>query len=348
MKTLYNIQLARAVAALLVVYAHIGIPKATFGHFGVDIFFVISGFIMTLITAETTEGFFLRRLVRIVPLYWLVTFSVLLLSYCKPEWLNSTTPNVGHFLQSLFFIPYQKENGSIHPMLDVGWTLNYEMYFYTAIALAALWASPPYAARIAAMGLILIYCFLNIILIINPPLPSWLAVSILFYSSFHVCEFVLGVLTYYICQSTTFNNLGTTFNLGAIFASLIFLIYDQLAHPFGYAAPLLTQGLPSMIFVSALLLLEQKNIVFTKRTLLGDASYAIYLTNQYVVEGFRKIIVYLFHISMFSIFSCVLIMVASSLVGIFVFTFIENPIHLKLKLAITRWRPKKFNRSSKQ
>jgi exopolysaccharide production protein ExoZ len=115
-----EIQHLRAVAASLVVLAHLSafripqsnsqlFPDMKFGNIGVDIFFVISGFVMTLITKNSfgkrkSMTFILERIVRIAPLYWLIT--ILVIKDQNLEWaealhnLNSSTAN---FFGSILF-----------------------------------------------------------------------------------------------------------------------------------------------------------------------------------------------------------------------------------------------------
>ena len=80
---LRTLQILRAMAATSVVYSHIGV-NPDFGQFGVDIFFVISGFVMTLIVenGQKPATFLLKRVLRILPLYWILT-TCLLSRTCK-------------------------------------------------------------------------------------------------------------------------------------------------------------------------------------------------------------------------------------------------------------------------
>ena len=93
-----NIQVLRFFAALSVMMVHL--PLFGFGVWGVDFFFVISGFIMMYITDLSSKFFFLKRLARIIPLYWILTILVFCLALTKPELLNNTTPNFEHLLKS--------------------------------------------------------------------------------------------------------------------------------------------------------------------------------------------------------------------------------------------------------
>ncbi|MGB3645657.1 MAG: acyltransferase [Mesorhizobium sp.] len=151
MKRLYAIQYLRAVAALGVVVFHAAERTGThfaIGAAGVDIFFVISGFIMWVLagTRTTTPAAFLReRIKRIVPLYWIVT-GVMILGALFGLFPNlRLTP--GYVLSSLFFIPSRSPGaGDIWPVLVQGWTLNYEMFFYLLFAaslfLRSRWRPP--------------------------------------------------------------------------------------------------------------------------------------------------------------------------------------------------------------
>jgi exopolysaccharide production protein ExoZ len=328
---IYNIQATRALAALFVVFAHIGYPGFTFGHFGVDIFFVISGFIMTMICCKNPKSFFLRRLLRIVPLYWLITLLVLLLSYLKPELMNSTTPNLKNLLKSLFFIPYVKENGMTHPMLDVGWTLNYEMYFYLVIAVALRFVKPARATLFAATFMIFIALALRAALALSHGLPYGIVVPFRFYSADVTFEFLFGVGAYYIIHSESAEKFGIGFSSVLAIVCLAVLIGNQL-RPFPeYLSPICTVGFPATGFVLAMLLLEKRKFILTKITLLGDASYALYLTNQFVVEGCRKVIFKKIHLPIYSIFGIALILIAASVIAILIFKIIEKPFHDKLR-----------------
>jgi len=333
MNTIYNVQLARALGAMLVVYAHIAYPGLIFGHFGVDIFFIISGFIMTMICARSSRHYFSRRLVRIVPLYWALTLFVYLLSIFKPALLNSTRPSVLHFLKSIFFIPYVKEDGLTQPMLDVGWTLNYEMYFYAAIALALLFVPARLATAAASVGLVAVAILLRVYMMAAHLSPAAAPVAT-FYSYFYIFEFVLGVLVYYLTQGPWLQRVAVPVNLAVAGVCLVFMAWNEVTDPFGKAFLFLTQGLPSMIFVAALLLLERKKFIFTKVTLLGDASYAIYLTNQLVVEGFRKIVFKVVPFSFYSPLSCLLVLAAAAALGVVIYLFLEKPLHDYLRVLV--------------
>jgi exopolysaccharide production protein ExoZ len=150
--TIHSLQGMRAVAALLVVIDHALLkltdndPAGAMTHFawtlgstGVYIFFVISGFIMVHVSWDNfgkpgASGSFLRRrIIRIVPLYWLGTF--LGLGFHKVAGTHGIQDGWYQLACSLSFIPYISEDGQWYPILPGGWTLNFEMLFYVVFGI---------------------------------------------------------------------------------------------------------------------------------------------------------------------------------------------------------------------
>ena len=134
--TLISIQLLRAVACLLVLLHHARNPKDwLFSPLagwdfttGVEIFFVISGFIMyAAARAEAPAEFMRRRVIRIAPLYAIAT-----LTWAGWMALHGLYTDPGHLVMSLLIIPHASPGHPdlIWPVLSPGWTLCYEMFFY--------------------------------------------------------------------------------------------------------------------------------------------------------------------------------------------------------------------------
>lgn len=147
-----NLQVLRFVAALSVLTAHAadlflrdrgllgGVPL----NGGVDIFFLISGFVMTWVTRGDMPGgpsaraFLVRRAIRIVPAYWFFTTLLVLVVLHSPELVRNTVVDPESVATSYAFIPWPRPDGKINPILSQGWTLNYEAFFYLAFAAALL------------------------------------------------------------------------------------------------------------------------------------------------------------------------------------------------------------------
>lgn len=162
MTKLFGIQYLRAVAALAVVVFHAaersGLHFAV-GAAGVDIFFVISGFVMWTLASTrsvSTGAFYRDRLLRIAPLYWIVTLvmAVGALAGLFPR-IRLTAD---HLAASLAFIPHHSpSNGEIWPLLVQGWTLNLEIFFYLIFGLILLLPRERWLAALSAVfvGLVL-------------------------------------------------------------------------------------------------------------------------------------------------------------------------------------------------
>ena len=152
-----SIQILRGMAALFVVFFHVSEMLLQYtdrqgifcrfaslwhtGAAGVDLFFIISGFVMVQSTRDkfqkngSSSEFMLRRIIRIVPLYWLYT-SVMLVLVLLPFTLKNQVFSGWYTVASYLFIPVlNPASGLDLPLLAPGWTLSYEMYFYLIFAL---------------------------------------------------------------------------------------------------------------------------------------------------------------------------------------------------------------------
>jgi exopolysaccharide production protein ExoZ len=114
-----------------------------FGGYGVDLFFVISGFIMLVTTWDKPIGpieFVWHRIRRVVPLYWVATSLMVIGAITAPFMFKTLKWDAASLAMSLSFIPYDSLSfpGKIEPLLVPGWSLNYEMFFYALFALLLL------------------------------------------------------------------------------------------------------------------------------------------------------------------------------------------------------------------
>ena len=123
-----GIQTLRGFAAVLVVLEHIRFLAC--GAFGVDIFFCISGFMIMFTTHNSTEHFFRKRLLRIVPFYHLMTLGSFGLLVLFPSMFEQTRASFSSLIKSLLFVPFDMGGGVLQPLLRIGWTVNCEMFFY--------------------------------------------------------------------------------------------------------------------------------------------------------------------------------------------------------------------------
>lgn len=296
------IQGLRAVAALMVVWFHAvaqlpGLRDRVpweFGGAGVDLFFVISGYIMTRTRAGTSPAAFMRRrLERIVPLYWLITALVVLAALAMPALYRSTVVEPSHVLKSLFFIPHDSPGhpGKLWPILVPGWTLNYEMFFYGLFAVSLVtgrWFVIATMAALLAFGWV------------TEPTHYLLQ----FYTHPRMSGFLVGVLI-----GTWGPRLSKPV---AVFAALAGI---ALVPTGGYTAVL---GAGLVVWASLSAALENRLLLR-----LGDASYSIYLTHLITLGVLRTV---WDRLGLPSVAYMLAGIVATSGVGWLAYRFAERPL----------------------
>lgn len=340
-KKLNLLQVYRGIGALLVVLFHLNdmsiqrLNKDTFfnlfeaGWSGVDYFFVLSGFIMVYVhrsaiaQPEQLKSFLVKRTVRIYPIYWIITLIVLAFFLVVPGFANNQDLNIQHIFVSLLLLPQNDK-----PILDVGWTLTYELFFYLLFSLA-IWFKPKYSV---------------------PILSSWLFVTLLHYlkainfggEAFLLnvvfgnmnLEFVLGCLAGYMVikfRSKIIQNRWILFgaaNLGYLVLLVISattkLEFDRIS-TFGVLAALLIVG-------SAAIDLNDSPKVPKILTYLGDASYSIFLIHSPIVSAITKVLQKANLGKYFdAFFAPALVLLITVVVGCLFYSLIEKPLTVYLR-----------------
>lgn len=300
--SLVLLQYLRGLAAILVAISHAQLmipsfPRVVpyfFGNAGVYIFFAISGFLMMHITSikeYTPKQFLLARILRVAPLYWVCTLGVALLIFLLPSLGRGTELSVRHLILSLTFIPHTTtlEPGTILPMLKVGWTLIYEMYFYGAFGLAMV-VSYRYRAAITTT-LILIPVLLFAIL--DADRNNAFLVSV--YGDPIVVQFLVGMALAYIYKAGNKTFITSPLPIGKVTTAFLLVISfaglgiaDNLDIRENFFLRLLGYGTPCAVIVGTCLFADR----LVKRRhhipfLLGEASYSIYLIHMLPLAVFR-------------------------------------------------------------
>jgi exopolysaccharide production protein ExoZ len=334
--TIENIQTLRALAALLVVFVHLDVflrvlGVTPFGHGGVDLFFVISGFIMVYTTrgrAITPAAFIVNRITRIAPIYWLITLAVYLVALLAPSLLQATSSDGAELAKSLLFIPFRKANGLVQPVLFVGWTLNYELFFYALFAIGL-------GLSVRTLGLWLVTGLLGTLVLLGLLIrPEGVLGS--FYTRPIVLEFAFGMGlaalgTRWHCQTPGGRRCWLTLaGLGLLGVALIPLVLPDVSR-------VLTQGLPAVAVTAAAVILHQSGVSVSRRWLvvLGDASYSIYLTHPFVTQAAQKAGKWL---GLNRPLACALILLTLALVcvvGVLTHYLVERPLTKLSKRAAT-------------
>lgn len=292
---LYNLHLLRVIAALGVVYFHTTSVAGLkldwdVGSRGVDVFFVISGFIIAYIGTSKPEQFFRRRLIRVVPFYWAATAFVFAMVSVAPALFRSTTSSVPHLIASLLFLPHESATGEMHPTLILGWSLNFEMFFYVLFALA-LGISRRWSPMICVGWIVAFVIAIHTFATGSPAMN--------FYARPIVLEFCFGIGVFYLfnwCSARKARIAAVPGLKWLVLAILIASLVSIVAFE-EYREDLprhLVAGIPSFFLVASALLLERIWGFATKNRLiylLGEASYIVYLVHPYIIFSVLRIVV---------------------------------------------------------
>ncbi len=285
---LYNLHVLRVIAAMGVVYFHTtseaGLDlTVAIGSRGVDVFFVISGFIIAYIGSNNPQQFFRRRLIRVVPFYWVATLCLFALAVVMPNLLRSTRADVPQLIASLLFVPRETSYSGVFPTMLLGWSLNFEMFFYVVFSMS-LRINPKWSPAICCAWIV------GFVLAMSPIESSNTVIA--FYSRPIVLEFVYGIGVYYaftwcVARRDQLSAIAAgKWLLGALLAVSLFVIcYGEYKEGWGLPRYIYA-GIPSFVIVLSALLLEKLYGLTTKnRTifLLGESSYILYLIHPYII-----------------------------------------------------------------
>jgi exopolysaccharide production protein ExoZ len=336
---LAGVQILRGVATCLVLVHHvleesqplfgglIPAPIALIGASGVDLFFAISGFIMFYTNQDSfgKEGaaadFFFRRVVRIVPLYWLCTLVVV--ATHAVGLLASQHITVLSLLSSLFFLP------NSHIVHGVGWTLNYEMYFYAVFAIWLVFGT-------SRSGIFGILASIPLIMMVSWSLPSTTASRFLGNPiALEFCfGFALGVAFTRGWISAGISRMALLVGCAGLVLGTCVGSTDGTA---GLAAQVrfLFWGLPATaILMSALSVGSVKNRLGKVILTLGNASYSIYLTHPFVMTTYAVILKKYSTLGMPRPVLMLVPVLASLAIGFATYHLVERPMTERLRL----WR----------
>ncbi|QDX16392.1 hypothetical protein C6W84_17024 (plasmid) [Acinetobacter baumannii] len=334
-----SIQFLRGIAALLVVLLHISSKNKQYdagvidwlhiGNSGVDLFFIISGFIMCYTTYNKNinfSKFIILRFERILPLYWIFTLIALAIYTILPQHVNVTAQFTDVF-SSFFLLP---TNGEY--LVLTGWTLRYEFYFYFIFSLLLFFNSKKYWQLVIA---ILSIPTIGLFVDKNTVWSSFLFDSLLI-------EFAFGIIAFYIVKSNILNK-----KLGYLLLTvgIISLIIGELNYT-DDSKRFILYGIPMLfIFLGAVGLesvFKNKSGYFIKFIeMLGNSSYSLYITHIFVLKPVA-IVCHKLGINNSFIFLSILL-VASIIFGLMTYYFLEKPIANYLHKRRKTQKPKLIN-----
>lgn len=294
----YSIQALRAIAAILVVVVHtitqfnsynnltssLGVflkNIETFGLVGVYVFFIISGYIMSMTTKNYRGGlgdawvFLKKRIFRIFPTYW-IWLTILVVMWILGFALRSHNYSIEKIFSSYTLLPYSENNSTaISPMLSQGWTLVYEMFYYYLFTFFIFLK----LKNIKSIISIFISFFILFFLAKNQLLPNKSLDSL--FSNGVMFFFPIGMLIFHFQQkimavfSSVLSKASILVALGGI------LLYISIRNTNEYDVE--SNVLCSMLIFMAFFVYNIKTRLLS---IIGDASYSIYLSHTFIVMAY--------------------------------------------------------------
>ena len=319
-----------------IVDLHLGDPRLVrwfgFGHCGVDIFFVISGFIMFYLHGkefgqpDKVVVYLKKRAVRIYPIYWLLTTAVLL-----PALLFSGSVKAYKFaplnlIESYLLFPIQYSG---LPIIPPGWSLFHEVKFYIFFALLIALRAPWHRRWLAGWVIASVATTAWIIATDAPFAHTWH----FFWLGPYNLEFLAGCLAGWIAQTHRLSLATARTLLAAGFASLMVAAWWDVMVGISQLARVGAYGFSGLCLVLGCVTLDQHpaaaRLAPAWLTRLGDASYSAYLAHYPLLFFMAKIIVAVIGARLaadFAVPLAALLFVASLIGCMVVYTLIERPL----------------------
>ena len=299
MGTVKNIQALRGVAALLVVFSHFKYVATPIGHAltisprlvggaaGVDIFFIISGYVIAMTAVKREHlpgGFFLARVARVWPLY-------LVLTLLRLGWHQESFQSIWN---GLFFLPIFDWKTYSGPPLSVGWTLSFEMWFYTIFAVLMVFFKP----RRVAIFLPAFFCFGAAVMTFYR--GDWYFPHFMFHP--FVIEFAFGCVVFTVQRFISHAVGWTLLVLGAIL--LLFFAFhfysigectDVMVRKDLAWLRILIWGSPAALLVAGAVGIERNGGWIFPSWLIGAGtiSYSLYLVHTTIPGAVARILLFL-------------------------------------------------------
>lgn len=326
-KKIYGIQYCRAVAAIFVVLYHVGTTAEAYnresifsllfnyGKYGVDFFFVISGFIIFNAHFEDigVKGksiiYIKKRFFRIYPIYFIILTIKVLIFLCLSIQIPENQRSFGYFLNSYLLLPIENQ----YPFLSVAWTLSFEITFYTYFLLAMKMQRRTFL--LLTLGWMLLIIFYNI----NNLKYNFILNHLL--NSYNI-EFIIGVFASLIYREQKFLNAGLKL-VAIIF--LLFLFFNKTDSDL-LMRIVLGGCFGIIVLVSAnfskITKIPHSNFFDRTLELIGNASYSIYLVHTLVITAIYKTLINLINIDSLGLIT----LIFSLIIGITFWKFIESPL----------------------
>lgn len=256
------------------------------GHVGVDLFFVISGFIMVLVHFNDFEkqgaskNFALKRIKRIVPIYWILSFLALGILILRPDlFYYNRTLDIEWLVSSFLFFPLRSDSGITTPLIGVGWTLNYEMYFYLVFAVLLLFPRRVFLPAISAY-----FCLSVAVGYLLKPTNLFLIMA----TNWLLLEFLVGCFLGFLYRKDIRMPFGPAVLciVGAFGIWTVWVITGADGGLGGFPR-FIWWGVPAAILLAGIVMCPQISDRLHSKALVvfGDSSYSLYLTHTFTLPA---------------------------------------------------------------
>lgn len=336
---LVSIQLLRALASLLVLLAHLQIKERQYGDvssliwqqfrvgsIGVDIFFVLSGFIIFHVAGRTPSTkvdawkFMKNRFIRVLPLYWALSAVALIIFLAQPELVNKSSTKATAIWESFLLIPTDNKL-----LIQNGWTLSYEFLFYFAFFVVMLLLPLKFRAQTlfwAAFSSV----FAGLLIEPNSVFARFITDDLLL-------EFAYGVLIGAIYQNSRIGCYFTAaWGSAAAVAALATIIFLACVPPSQGTLRGIYFGVPAGLLVFAALALEKELSRLAPLKILGDSSYSLYLSHVLTLPAAGMIWVKLgLNTELSNVWLLIYLFVVSVGASIMLYQYFELPVTNQLR-----------------
>lgn len=346
------LQAMRALAAGMVVFVHgistyqakvtpggVGLSTYDYGDLGVKLFFCISGFIIFASAADKQHGvlsawgFARKRVIRVVPLYWLATGIYAIKLGLQGQWAGPDET-----VRSFLFLPYLNDAGLMRPILGQGWTLNFEMFFYISMGLALFM---PRTARLPVLAA-------SMILMVEAGRQgafkalglTGLDLLASTYMYFFVAGMLVGRLNGWLKHRDVLRPGGLTLSMGVAAMLLALVHFTPTLDAIGaWLAISVELGVCGLWVLGAALYEPGAapgrfgGTIERYVVLAGDGSYSTYLTHGFVMGPLARLIS-LGGVDVGPIAFSVVSVVLCTLIGTLVYQWVETPL---IRALSARW-----------
>lgn len=368
-----ELQALRGLAAILVVFYHITAISlfddtqsstllalksfwAMYGSLGVPLFFVLSGFIITMSifggkeTRISPKDFLLRRVIRVYPVYWLYLFAMLFLTILQYFFSSKSAVEINfiYFLKSFFLWPTFDKYGQFYPLLWVGWSLVFEMYFYIVFFIA-LHLSFSYLRTLAFISSVMFIGFVLPYLLVND-VSERTALGYLLCNKLNIF-FLSGIVLAGFYSVGFFSRLVIQKVIGIIFIfiMLIMLLRYFYMEPVGDVNFFISLSFSSFFVAYCLIPKKTGVAIYKALAVVGDASYTLYLSHFILiilVTSLWKRGIFLLPEN-FDLVSALFLLTFLVFISIYLYRFVEKPIIYTLVSAYERNKKSEYSYSSR-